>query len=195
MACRSNSLAPPAYQKIYDDREEAARKGKQLGDLSAKCLPFGMPMVLVAKVYPDEIVQTPGEVTLFIYGAFPVVIWTDGRPHPKTLKPSYNGHSVGYWMGDTLFVDTVGVLGATPIDTACDPHGPDLRIRWSIQKVVGDTLHVHVTLYDDAAFTEPVTTTNIWRRKSEPQWDVLDDASCFENNSLQNNTPRGFSRF
>ena len=111
----------PAYQKIYDERVEAAKKGKQLGDLSAKCLPFGMPMVLVAKVYPDEIVQTPGEVTLFVYGAFPIVIWTDGRTHPKDLKSSYNGHSIGYWRGDTLFVDTMGVNGAMPLDNRPRP--------------------------------------------------------------------------
>ncbi len=185
----------PTYQKIYDDRVEAAKKGKQLGDLSAQCLPFGMPKVLVAKVYPDEIVQTPGEVTLFMYGAFPIVVWTDGRAHPKDLKPSYNGHSVGYWQDGALVVDTVGVLGATPIDTARDPHGPGLHIKWSIEKVAADTLHLHVTLYDEVAFTEPVTTTNIWRRKTEPQWDVLDDASCFENNTPSKTTPDGFSRF
>lgn len=185
----------PAYQKIYDTRVDAAKKGSQLGDLSAKCLPFGMPMVLVAKVYPDEIVQTPGEVTLFIYGAFPIVVWTDGRAHPRDLRPSYNGHSVGHWQGDTLIVDAVGVLGATPIDTARDPHGPGLHIGWSIQRVAEDTLHLHVTLYDKLAFTEPVTTTNIWRRKAAPQWDVLDDASCFENNNPQKTTPEGFSKF
>ena len=53
-----------------------------------------------------------------------------------------------------------------------------------------------MTLYDPIAFTEPVTTTNIWRRKSEPKWDVLDDASCFENNSLDKGAPGdGFIKF
>ena len=185
----------PAYQKIYDERVAAAKKGKQLGDISAKCLPFGMPRALVSKIYPDEIVQTPGEVTLFIYSTFPVVIWTDGRPHPKDLKPSYNGHSIGYWMGDTLFVDTIGINQTTPLDTARDPHGPDLHVKWSIQRVADDILHFHVTLYDADAFTQPVTTTNLWQRKTDPKWQLLDDASCFENNNSQQTPDTGFIKF
>ena len=32
----------------------------------------------------------------------------DGRPHPEHLTPSYHGHSIGHWKGDTSVVDTVG---------------------------------------------------------------------------------------
>jgi len=172
----------PAYQEIYDARVAAAKAGRQLGDNSARCLPFGLPMMLVSKVYPDEIVQTPGQVTFFMNNTFPVVIWTDGRQHPANLAPSYNGHSIGHWIGDTLNVDTVGIEGSTALDVARNPHSAKLHIQWTIRRVAPDTLHLHVTLYDDEAFTEPVTTTNIWQRKSGPGWEILDDASCFENN-------------
>lgn len=186
----------PEYQKVYDERQAALKQGKQLGDISAKCLPFGLPMMLVSKVYPDEIVQTPGQVTLFMNSTFPIVIWTDGRGHPADLKPTYNGHSTGYWLGETLFVDTVGIMPTTPIDSFRNPHGPDLHIKWSIQKVGKDNLHLHVTLFDPAAFTEPVTTTNIWQRKTEPRWQILDDSSCFENNESNTTTPgEGFIKF
>ena len=50
------------------------------------------------------------------------------------------------------------------------------------QRVAPDTLHLHITLFDADAFTEPVVTTNIWQRKSGAGWQVLDDAPCFENN-------------
>ena len=38
------------------------------------------------------------------------VIYMDGRPHPKAedLRPTFLGHSIGHWEGDTLVVDTVG---------------------------------------------------------------------------------------
>ena len=29
--------------------------------------------------------------------------------HPAVLAPSYSGHSIGRWDGDTLVVDTVGI--------------------------------------------------------------------------------------
>jgi Family of unknown function (DUF6152) len=35
-------------------------------------------------------------------------IYTNMKEHPKTIKPSRAGHSIGRWEGDTLVVDTVG---------------------------------------------------------------------------------------
>ncbi len=172
----------PEYQKIVSERAAAAKAGRQIADTTARCLPFGIVWALVARVYPDEIVQTPGEVTIFTNSSMPHVIWTDGRPHPKDFKPSFGGHSIGHWVGDRLFVDTVGITRQTSIDHIINPHSDKLHIRWSIQRVAKDRLHFDVTLYDDDAFTEPVTTTNIWRRKTDPRWQVLDDGSCFENN-------------
>ena len=187
----------PPYQKITDERAAARKNGRQLGDVSSQCLPFGLPEMLVGKVYPDEIVQTPGQVTFLMYNTFPVVVWTDGRAHPKGVEASYNGHSIGHWVGDTLMVDTVGLVGNSPLDNMRNPHSSELHIAWSIRKVAPDVMHLHVTLFDDLAFTEPVTTTNIWHRKTDAKWQVLDDASCFENNNEQKNgkTEDGFVKF
>ena len=185
----------PPYQKIYDDRIAAAKAGRQLGDISAKCLPFGMPRAFVTKYYQDEIVQVPGAVMILVNNTFPVVIWTDGRGHPKDVAPSYNGHSIGYWADGTLFIDTVGIEGATPIDTARNPHSPKLHMKTTIERVAKDTLHFHVTLYDEDAFTVPVTTTNIWQRKDGTRWQILDDASCFENNSPGDAAIPGFRTY
>lgn len=184
------------YQKIYDTRIATAKAGKQLGDNSARCLPFGLPMMLVSKFYPDEIVQLPGKVIFYMNNTVPVTIWTDGREHPKDVTASYNGHSVGYWSGDTLFVDTVAIMGTTSLDVARNPHSDKLHIRWSVQRVAADVLHVHVTLYDEGAFTEPVSTTNIWHRMTDPRWEILDDASCFENNKTSDDSlEEGFKKF
>ena len=35
-------------------------------------------------------------------------IYMDGRPHPADLEPTYYGHSIGKWEGDTLVVDSIG---------------------------------------------------------------------------------------
>ena len=39
-----------------------------------------------------------------------------------------------------------------------------------------------MTFEDKDAFTRPVTETNMWARKNDARWQVLDDSSCFENN-------------
>ena len=173
----------PAFQKVFDDRVAAAQRGVALGDTGARCLPFGLPNMLVSKHYPDEIVQTPGQLTIYPFGTFPITVWTDGRPHPANFTPSYNGHSVGHWIGDTLHVETVGIRENTPLDSNRDPHSGKLRMEWTLRRVAPDTLHLHLTLFDDDAFSEPVTITNIFHRKSGPEWALLDDQSCFENNS------------
>ena len=169
-----------AYQKLADERAEGARRGRTVGDVGARCRPFGVPMMLVNKNFPDEVLQTPGQVTILLWGTVPITIWTDGRPHPKDLAPSYNGHSVGHWEGDTLQVDTVGINGSTTFVAALLPHSPKLHVKWSLQRVADNTLHNRITFYDEEAFTEPVATTNIWRRMTDPRWQVMDDASCFE---------------
>ena len=187
----------PAYQKIFDERAAALKEGRALGDIGSRCLPFGLQAMLLNKNYPDEFVQTPGQVTIFTFGTFPIVIWTDGRGHPADLKSSYNGHSIGHWVGDTLYVDTVGILGTTPIDGLRDPHSGKLHIQWMVKRVAKDKLHAHITLYDDEAFTEPVTTTNIFDRKTDRRWEMLDDQSCFENASgiSEKKPEEGFIRF
>lgn len=187
----------PAFQKMADERAEGARKGRTVGDLGARCLPFGLPMMLVNKNFPDEVLQTPGEVTILVWGTFPITIWTDGRPHPKDLASSQNGHSIGHWEGDTLHVDTVGINGSTTFVAALLPHSPKLHIKWSLQRVDKDVVHVHLTFLDEDAFKEPVVTTNIWHRMTDPRWQVLDDASCFESAAGVSDKPAapGFAKY
>ena len=188
----------PAYQKIVDEREAALKQGRALADISAACLPFGMPRVLVSRVYPDEVVQTPGQVTFFLNSSFPIVVWTDGRGHPADWKPSFNGHTIGRWIGDTLFAETVGINNLTSLDHSRVPHSEKLVLRWTVRKVAPDRLHLVATVDDPEALREPVTVVNVARRKTDPNWQVLDDGSCFENNrtnvDAEGNTD-GFTKF
>ncbi len=185
----------PDYQKRADERIASARAGRVLGDIGARCLPFGQPWAFTFKAYPDEIIQTPGVVTLYAFNTFPIFIWTDGRGHPADLKPSYNGHSIGTWVGDTLHVETVGIIDTTTIDAALrTPHSAKLKMLTRIKRVAPDVLHFNVTLIDEDALTEPMVMTNIFRRMSGPRWEVLDDNTCFENNQYAND-PGGTAGF
>ena len=187
----------PEFQKVVDERQAALQRGVALGDSGAKCMPVGVPPLLLRNVFPQEIVQTPGNVALFGYGGLPIIIWTDGRGHPKDLKPSFNGHSVGYWVGQTLHVDTVEIDARTGVGATQFPHSDKLQIKWTVRRVAPDVLHFHITMYDEKAFTQPVVTTNIWERKKNARWQVLDDGSCFENASgISEKEPAdGFVRF
>ena len=73
-----------------------------------------------------EFVDVPEEKKIYILDiAGPHswrVVYMDGRPHPPAgeLRPTYLGHSIGRWDGDTLVVDSVGfnekqwVVGSYP---------------------------------------------------------------------------------
>jgi hypothetical protein len=186
----------PAYKKVIDERVAAAKAGRALADNGARCLPFGMLGAAAGGVFPGEIIQTPGAVTFLGFGARHIV-WTDGRSHPANLKPSYGGHSVGYWEGDTLHVETVGILQSVRVAGREVEHSDKLKIKWTVQRVTDDVLHVHITLYDEDAFTEPMVITSIRPRKAGPEWQVLDDYSCFENNLNQQDSTgaTGFQAF
>jgi hypothetical protein len=54
---------------------------------------------------------TQGEDRIVIdYGlySFQRVIHMNMDAHPANITPSYSGHSIGHWEGDTLVVDTIG---------------------------------------------------------------------------------------
>src|SRR5262245_22548337 len=76
-----------------------------------RCKPSGGSRQFVTP-YGTEIVESPEIKRIYIFdigGPHTYrIIYMDGQPHPKDLVPSYYGHSVGHWEGDTLVVDTVG---------------------------------------------------------------------------------------
>src|SRR5688500_14867482 len=74
------------------------------------CKPAGGPGFFNAPGF--EIVDVPELRSIFLLNiAGPHswrVIHMDGRPHPKDLRPTYFGDSIGRWEGDTLVIDTIG---------------------------------------------------------------------------------------
>ena len=95
---------------------------------AANCLPPGMPTIMFMP-YDVEFLFTPGRVTI-VQEAYMQVrrVFTDGRPHPSDPDPTFNGHSIGHWEGDTLVVDTVGMRGDTWLTRPGTPHSDQLHI-------------------------------------------------------------------
>ncbi len=84
-------------------------------------------------------------------------IFMDGRAHPKDLKPTYYGHSVGKWDGDSLVVDTVGYSERVWIDREGTPTTTQLHLTERFTRTDMNTLKYEVTVDDPGAYTAPWT--------------------------------------
>ena len=167
------------YKALYDKRMKAFDGGAPVDDVTADCLPAGMPHLLVVP-YPFELVQTPGRVT-FLYEYDSVVRRVPLGPAPKEIKdaPTYNGLSTGHWEGQTLVVETVNIRGDTQVDFSGVPHSDALRITERIRRKDPVTLEDTITLTDPKAYSEPFTVTREYRLR--PKWKISEYV-CQENN-------------
>jgi hypothetical protein len=81
--------------------------------------------------------------------------------HPADLEPSYTGHSIARWEGNTLRVDSIGYNGRGMLNSAI--HSADLRMTQSITKSAdGMSLYIDITLDDPATFTRPLEIKREW---------------------------------
>jgi len=169
------------YKERYERQLEAAREGKVLSDPPARCLPPGMPEMMVG-VYGLEILQTAGQVTITSeWGPESRRIWTDGRKHPDPddILPSYGGHSIGYWEGDVLIADTAYVRADVRLDESGLPHSANMRLKERFHSPKPGILVDEITIDDPMAYIAPWTITKRYRYRPELN---LEEYVCEENN-------------
>jgi len=113
----------------------------------------------LATAYGTQILDVPELQRIYIFtqgGSHSYrVIYMDGRPHPDDLTPTYQGHSVGRWEGDTLVVETIGFNEKMWIDAEGSPHTEQLHLIERFTRVDFDTLMYEVTIDDPGAYTRP----------------------------------------
>ena len=124
----------------------------------ARCKASGAMREFVTP-YGFEIVDMPELQRVFIMDiggphSFRI-IYMDGRPHPKELQPSYYGHSIGHWEGDTLVVDAVGFNEKFWMSRDGLPHTDRLHLTEKFTRTNARTLKYEVTIDDPAAYTRP----------------------------------------
>ncbi len=135
-------------------------------DPHPQCVPNGGPRQFHTPV-GIEIVQNKGGDRIYVLsGGGPHsfrVIYMDGREHPSLddYDPSYFGHSVGHWEGDTLVVDSVHFnerfwFARRPTGMV---HTDALHLVERISRPNHDTLHYEVTIDDPKAYTRPWTAS------------------------------------
>jgi hypothetical protein len=141
---------------------EAAEKSGDPKGLFVNCLPEAMPSWMLITHNALEFLFTPGRVTILgeADGNRLRRIYTDGRPHPADPDPTFHGHSIGHWEGDTLVVDTVGILPQTyiaPSEAVGLPNNGDMHVVERIHLVGPEILR------DDLEITAPHVLSRTWK--------------------------------
>lgn len=124
----------------------------------ARCKASGGPREFVTP-YGFEIVEMPELQRVFVFDiggphSFRT-IFMDQREHPKDLLPSYYGHSIGHWEGDTLVVDAVGFNEKFWLSRDGLPHTDKLHLIERFTRIDARTLKYDVTIDDPGAYTAP----------------------------------------
>ena len=86
-------------------------------------------------------------------------IFMDGRKHPEYLDPTWFGHSIGWWEGDTLVIDTVGFNDKSWYDNRGTPHTEQLHTieRWT--RLDLGRMENKVTIDDPGTYSMPFVVT------------------------------------
>jgi hypothetical protein len=168
------------YRAVWEANIKDAAAGGQNYNPQARCLPGGMPRMMVA-YEPMEVIVTP-EATYI-----PVAlnqefrrIFTDGRGWPEDAEPSFSGYSIGKWIDedgdgryDVLEIETRNFKGPRTFDPSGIPLHRDnqtvIKERMFIDKADPNVLHDEITTFDHA-LTHPWKITRSYRRDRNANW-------------------------
>ena len=144
---------------------------------AVRCKPTGGPGFFGAAGF--EIVDVPELQQIFLLNITGPhswrVVYMDGRPHPGKLRPTYFGHSIGRWEGDTLVIDTVGFNEKLWMRGSF-PTTKQLHLVERITRPNLLTIRYEATIDDPGAYTESYSggfeitpaTSSAWIKDGEP---------------------------
>jgi hypothetical protein len=153
----SSPILQPWAREVVRKRNELVLSGKFLPSATASCWPKGVtPFLLSPMTQPMYFIQGPRSVVMVLTSFNDVrrIHLTD--KHSENVKPSWYGESIGWYEGDTLVVDTIGIDERTRVDGFGTPHTNQLHVVERYRLVEnGDVLEVTIHVEDPGAFTTP----------------------------------------
>jgi hypothetical protein len=158
---------------------QAEEKAGHPRGLFVNCLPEGMPSWMLISHNALEILFSPGRVTLLgeSDGNRLRRIYTDGRSHPPDPDPSFHGDSIGHWEGDTLVVDTIGVIPQSYVaisEAVGLPNNGDLHVIEKLHLAGPDTLHDDLQIIAPHVLSRPWNTTRIYYRQRARKYEIVE---------------------
>jgi hypothetical protein len=183
----TNPILKPHAAERVKQHGEISRAGGGYPTPSNQCWPGGVPYVFWD--FLMQMFQEPDQITMIYRHGDEVRRVHMNQPHPDKVTPSWYGHSVGRYEGDTLVIDTIGVKQGpfAMVDMYGTPFTDKLRVveryrlvdydqaKDAIERNAkenfragasdfdtnhrGKVLQLHFTVEDEGVFTMPWTAT------------------------------------
>jgi hypothetical protein len=157
------------------ERFRVPQNDQDLGQ-GALCLPPGVPAATMVP-YPLQIVHKE-DVLVILYEAYNLFrIVAIGVDHPEELDPTWMGHSVGRWEGDTLVVDVIGFNDRTRVSGV--RHTEAMHVVERYTRSSFGSIEYEASVEDPNVFAEPVRYSG--DLVLHPEWEI-GEYVCTENN-------------
>ncbi len=131
-------------------RERLLNQGRDIP--SSRCLPSGE---IINNVVPFKYIQSHSVLVELVEDVVAArQVFLDGRAHPSDLEPTWNGHSIGTWDGDTLVIDTVGFNDKSWLFFLV-PHTEKLHETQRLRRPDLGHLEIETTYDDPGTFKTP----------------------------------------
>jgi hypothetical protein len=147
---KSEEIQPWA-RALVQERAEDLQKDSP----AVQCLPWGPGYSTSARM--AKIIQTPGLIVMLDEDLTYRQIFLDGRPLETDSIPSWMGHSVGRWEGDTLVVESFGFNDRSWLDHDGHPHSEALRMTERYRRRDFGHMEIEITINDPQVYARPWT--------------------------------------
>jgi hypothetical protein len=143
------------------------------------CFPTGMPSWMLITHNAMEVLFTPGRITILGEGDGNRMrrIYTDGRAHPADPDPSFHGHSIGHWEGDTLVVDTIAVLPEVYLavnEAVGVPNDGNMHVVERMHLLNPETLADDLEITSTKILSKPWRTTRKYYRQRAQKYEIVE---------------------
>ena len=202
-----NPILQPWAAQVVKAKGELSLKGEVFPSPANQCWPEPPPFLF--KHMAIQVLQQKDKIVFLFNEDHEVRYVRLNAQHPARVAPSWHGDAVGYYDGDSLVIDTVGIKADRKfamIDLFGTPYTDKLHVveRWQLldrDAVKGDLdrgtkenwrpgapidpnykdkfLRVQFTIEDEGAFTTPWTASLVYFRDSA-EWA---EVACAENPS------------
>jgi hypothetical protein len=161
----------------------------RIDDPTAICLPNGLTRQIPSP-YAQQWVQTDDQmVVLYEYMHFfrVIPIGEPNREHAPIFENTYMGDSIGWWEGDTLVIDTIGLkewlLDAYHPDTGGTRwHSDQAHVVERIKYTDATNASYDVTIDDPGFYT--AAWTQPWAMQKKQGWKLF-EFICEDNNRCE----------